>query len=96
MNRSPPYIPRFENPPATENGASEKMPVAVTKKIQELILKGVLKPGDRLREADLVQTFRMSRSPIREALLNLEEQGTITIEPFKGATIVPLSAAEAV
>jgi DNA-binding GntR family transcriptional regulator len=77
----------LENPPATQNGAGEKMPVAVTKKIQELILEGVLKPGDRLRETDLAKQFAMSRSPIREALWNLEKQGTIRIEPFKGATI---------
>jgi DNA-binding FadR family transcriptional regulator len=88
MNRSPSDIPGLENPPAAQNAAGEKMPVAVTKKIQE--------PGARLRETDLAKQFAMSRSPIREALWNLEKQGTVTIEPFKGATIVPFSAAEAV
>jgi DNA-binding GntR family transcriptional regulator len=36
----------------------------------------------------------VSRSPVREALLALEKEGTVTTEPYKGAIIKPLSAEE--
>jgi DNA-binding GntR family transcriptional regulator len=39
--------------------------------------------------------FEVSRSPIREALFNLENEGTVTMEPYRGAILKPLSAAEA-
>jgi DNA-binding GntR family transcriptional regulator len=39
--------------------------------------------------------FEVSRSPVREALLALEKEGTVTMEPYKGAIVKPLSAEEA-
>lgn len=59
------------------------MQAVIVRKIQELILEGVFKPGDRLREEELAKQFTVSRSPIREALFNLEKQGTVRMEPSK-------------
>jgi len=73
---------------------SEKVPFVVAKRIREAILDEVFKPGDRLTEAELVEKFEVSRSPIREALLALEKEGTVIISPYKGAIVRPLSAAE--
>jgi DNA-binding GntR family transcriptional regulator len=39
--------------------------------------------------------FNVSRSPVREALLALEKEGTVVMEPYKGATVKPLSSEEA-
>jgi DNA-binding GntR family transcriptional regulator len=61
---------------------------------REAILDEVFKPGDRLTEAELVEKFEVSRSPVREALLALEKEGTVIISPYKGAIVRPLSAAE--
>jgi DNA-binding GntR family transcriptional regulator len=36
--------------------------------------------------------FNVSRSPVREVLLVLEKEGTVVMEPFKGATVKPLSS----
>src|SRR5260221_457379 len=55
----------------------EKVPFVVAKKIREAILDEVFKPGDHLTEAELVEKFEVSRSPIREALLALEKEGTV-------------------
>ena len=74
---------------------AEKVPFVVAKRIREAILDEVFKPGDRLTEAELVEKFEVSRSPIREALLALEKEGTVIISPFKGAIVTPLSAEEA-
>jgi DNA-binding GntR family transcriptional regulator len=39
--------------------------------------------------------FEVSRSPVREALLALESEGTVIMEPYKGAILKPLSSEEA-
>ena len=43
----------------------------------------------------LSEKFEVSRSPVREALLALEKEGTVIISPYKGAIVKPLSPAEA-
>ena len=73
----------------------EKVPFVVVKRIREAILDGVFKPGDHLTEAELVEKFEVSRSPVREALLALEKEGTLIISPYKGAIVKPLSPEEA-
>jgi len=73
----------------------EKVPFVVAKRIREAILDEAFKPGDRLTETELVEKFEVSRSPIREALLALEKEGTIIISPFKGAIVKPISPEEA-
>jgi DNA-binding GntR family transcriptional regulator len=81
-----------ENPNQTqENG---KAPFLVVKKIREAILDEVFKPGDHLGEVELAERFEVSRSPVREGLLALEKEGTVSIGPYKGAIVRPLSAAE--
>ncbi|SHL39403.1 GntR family transcriptional regulator [Roseibium suaedae] len=55
-----------------------------------LIEDRVLKPGDRLREADLADEFGVSRTPIREGLKRLEAQGLAVHEPNRGMVIPTL------
>jgi DNA-binding GntR family transcriptional regulator len=77
-----------------ETSEIEKTPTVVIRKIREAILDNVFKPGDWLPELDLAKRFEVSRSPVREALLALEKEGTVTTEPYKGAVVKPLSAEE--
>src|SRR5258708_35931239 len=88
----------MREPTAHKNGEqapeAEKVPFVVAKGIREAILDEVFKPGDRLTEAELVEKFEVSRSPVREALLALEKEGTVIISPFKGAIVKPLSPEE--
>jgi DNA-binding GntR family transcriptional regulator len=80
-----------------KNGESEaeKAPFVVVQKIREAILDETFKPGERLPEATLGEMFKVSRSPIREALLALESEGTVVMEPYRGGIVKPLSAEEA-
>jgi GntR family transcriptional regulator, trigonelline degradation regulator len=78
-----------------ETSEIEKTPTVVIRKIRDAILDEVFKPGDWLPELDLAERFQVSRSPVREALLALEKEGTVTTEPYKGAIVKPLSAEEA-
>jgi GntR family transcriptional regulator, trigonelline degradation regulator len=73
---------------------NEKTPIVVIKKIREAILDELFKPGDWLPELDLAAKFQVSRSPVREALLYLEREGTVITEPHKGARVRPLSEKE--
>jgi len=72
----------------------EKTPTVVIRKIRDAILDEDFKPGDWLPELDLATRFQVSRSPVREALLALEKEGTVITEPYKGAVLKPLSAKE--
>ena len=45
-------------------------------------------------EIELAEKSALSRSPVREALLALEKEGTVIVSPYKGAVVKPLSAAE--
>lgn len=55
--------------------------------VKESILKGVYKPGQKLNEIELSQTLGVSRSPIREALQRLDNEGLVKLQPRKGAVV---------
>ena len=55
---------------------------------------GALRPGDRLTETDLAQRLQLSRTPVREALRQLEADGLVTHVPRVGATVRSLDYSE--
>jgi DNA-binding GntR family transcriptional regulator len=59
----------------------------VRDQLQHAILEGALKPGERLRAEALAQRYGTSRTPVREALLQLEAQGLVEVEPNRGAVV---------
>ncbi|WP_029914482.1 GntR family transcriptional regulator [Pelobacter seleniigenes] len=59
--------------------------------IREAILKGSLKPGEKVAEPELAERFGISRTPIREAFRQLESEGYLTVIPRKGAVVAALS-----
>lgn len=59
--------------------------------IRESILKGTLKPGEKVAEPELAERFGISRTPIREAFRQLESEGYLTVIPRKGAVVASLS-----
>lgn len=67
----------------------------IIKDLEDKIINGILKPGHRIIEEDLCKSFRVSQSPVREALRTLESQGLIKHEPRKGVTVTKLSPKEA-
>ncbi len=60
--------------------------------IERGILSGLLKPGDRLVEADLAEELGVSRAPVREALIQLQQQGLLVSRPGRGTVIARWSA----
>ncbi|MDA7428054.1 GntR family transcriptional regulator [Primorskyibacter aestuariivivens] len=55
---------------------------------------GRLHPGDRLRETELAERLGMSRTPVREAIRQMEADGIVTHVPRQGASIRRLDYAE--
>lgn len=55
--------------------------------LEEDIVAGRLRPGDRLDEHSLAHRFNVSRTPIREALHQLSASGFIEVRPRRGAVI---------
>ncbi|MDU8927561.1 FCD domain-containing protein [Alisedimentitalea sp. MJ-SS2] len=57
----------------------EKLSSAVIRQIERLILRGVLRPGDRLpSERDLAERLAVSRPSLRDAIADLQERGLLT------------------
>jgi DNA-binding GntR family transcriptional regulator len=67
---------------------------AVVDGIRDMILNGHLKPGDRLRQDELADTFGVSTMPIREALRQLQAEGLVIFRPRRGAIVAKLSVSE--
>ncbi|WIV49797.1 GntR family transcriptional regulator [Marivivens sp. LCG002] len=64
------------------------------RRLLEDIGNGHLAPGARLRETELAERFGISRTPIREAIRQLEADGLVVHMPRQGATIRVLDYSE--
>jgi DNA-binding GntR family transcriptional regulator len=60
---------------------------AISEHIQTLIFVGTLKSGTRIDREQLAKDVGTSQIPVREALLRLEAEGSIVIEPHRGAFV---------
>ena len=63
----------------------------VFKTIRQAILTGELKPGERLMEIHLANKLGVSRTPIREAIRQLELEGLVIMVPRKGAQVASIT-----
>jgi DNA-binding GntR family transcriptional regulator len=64
---------------------------SLREEIEELIAIGQLPPGHHLDETELATRFGVSRTPIREALIQLASMGIIVIRPRRGAQVATIS-----
>lgn len=59
--------------------------------IRDLVLTGALKPGEKIDQDAVSQALDVSRSPIREALVVLGQEGLLDITPRRGAFVARLT-----
>jgi DNA-binding GntR family transcriptional regulator len=64
--------------------------------LEEDIVAGRLRPGQRLDEVGLAERFGVSRTPIREALIQLSASGLVEMRPRRGAFVTLLGPRELV
>ena len=65
------------------------------KNLREAIINGFFKPGERLVERKLCKLLGVSRTPLREALRQLETEGLVEIEPYSGPKVAAVSLEQA-
>jgi DNA-binding GntR family transcriptional regulator len=76
------------------NDEKKSLVQEVTEKIRSAILEGKLKPRERLIAASLASDFKMSRTPIREALQQLKLKGYVNTMPTGRMVVADLSKKE--
>ena len=59
------------------------------------ILNCRLAPGDDMREQELAARYAVSRQPVRDALLRLEREHLVTVQPRQGYRVNPISMSDA-
>lgn len=59
--------------------------------LRDAILKGELKPGERLMEVHLAEKLGVSRTPVREAIRKLEQEGLAVVNPRRGAEVAKMT-----
>ncbi len=70
---------------------------SVYSKIKKRILIGEMKPGTRIVEVTLAESLGVSRTPVREAIRQLEKEGMVTvIEPRRGSYVSDVSVKDMV
>lgn len=67
----------------------------IANKIRDAIVEGKIKPGERLMEPEVAKLLGVSRTPLREAFLQLESEGFMVVTPRKGAVVSELSVKDA-
>ena len=84
---APTAFPRLRQPPPLRRQVYEWL--------EEMIVDGVLAPGQHLVEQELAERLGVSRNPIREALQALERSGWVELRPRHGAFVHTPSQQEA-
>lgn len=87
-------MPSIINYLEEDQNASVSRPERLFLQLQHDILTGKLRSGDRLTERKVCDTYHISRTPVREALLRLEVNGLVELVPNKGAVITGLNLQE--
>jgi DNA-binding GntR family transcriptional regulator len=64
----------------------------VVEYLRRAIETGALSPGDRITELEISGKLGVSRSPVREALATLAQEGVVTIIPYRGAIVSTVDA----
>src|SRR5262245_51265377 len=67
----------------------------VRQSLEDAILTGEIKPGERLIETRISEQLEVSRTTVREALLMLERQGLVQTRPRRGTFVARLSRQDA-
>jgi len=72
--------------------APDSLAEQIAHHLAERIIRGELKPGERIQEQKVTQALNVSRGSVREALLILERRHLVAILPRRGAQVTVLNA----
>jgi DNA-binding GntR family transcriptional regulator len=60
--------------------------------LRRMVFDGEYKPGDRVRQDEIAAELGVSRIPVREAIIALDREGWVTVEPHRGAFVRGIDA----
>ena len=80
--------------PAAKGGLTPRSTNLAYLRIKEKILDNVYPPGAQVLEQDIAAELDLSRTPVREALVRLQQDGLLQIVPRHGVRISVLSPAD--
>ena len=63
----------------------------VCEALRDAIRRGILEPGERLMEVQLAEELGISRTPVREAIRKLEQEGYVIMMPRRGTYVSDVS-----
>ena len=89
-SRKKPPSNRVATGPTIVLDGSDTLANAIRRRLADRILNGEYQSNQRFDEQDLALEFGVSRTPIREALKQLDAAGLVEIRPRRGAVIVPI------
>ena len=78
----------------THPTTNERRVDLVAERLRDDILRGALRPGERINEADVSARYGVSRTPVREAIRQLARDGLVDVQPYRGASVVKLGRDE--
>jgi DNA-binding GntR family transcriptional regulator len=81
------YMPQEDTRKTAVQGEVDRL----VRILREEIYSGLRLPRERLVENELAGLFSVSRMVVRQALGQLESEGLVTIEPYKGASVATIS-----
>ena len=74
--------------------SQETLKSQIIKALWQLIIEGKIKPNEPMRELHLTELLNISRTPLRDALQQLEWEGIVVSEPRKGYRLAQFSEAD--
>lgn len=77
---------------ATEKIVPAQLERRVYERLRDGIVDGAHPPGSQLVEARIAEDLGVSKTPVREALIRLQRDGLVRIEPYRGARVLEPSA----
>ena len=72
-------------------GVQQTLRERIADALREAIINGDLPPGGRLQEIEIAESYKTSRTPVREAFRQLESEGFLVLRPRRGAVVAPIT-----
>src|SRR3954447_2925399 len=71
--------------------SAQRLSDTVYHAVREMIVRTTMPPGSRIAEADIGERLGVSRTPVREALLRLADEGLVHMVPQSGIYVAPVN-----
>jgi DNA-binding GntR family transcriptional regulator len=79
---------------ASDSESAERLPASerAYRELKQLILDNEIPPGSQMLEMEAAARLGMSRTPVREAMVRLEQEGMVELRSRHGMRVLPVSA----